>query len=119
MKKVSQSVHKALMAGTDLSPTQMVELAEVKEGLCSIGRRTTEAALELGGYLVRGKVILPEKTFAKWVKEVCGFTPRTARNYIGVAERLGPFRDRLVAAGVVPTVMFALVGAEDDAIDKV
>ncbi|WP_417423056.1 hypothetical protein [Hoeflea sp.] len=120
MAKNSQAVHKAqLLAGTDLTQAELIELAEVREGLFSLGRRKTGEAIALGGYLVRAKAILPEKALGKWVKEACGFTPRTARNYIGVAEHLAPHRDRLEAVGVAPTVLFALVGAKDDAIDRV
>lgn len=120
MANNSQDVRKdQLLSGTALTPDQAVELAEIREGLATLGRRNTDAAFALGGFIMRAKHLLPQKALGKWVKEACGFEPRTARHYMAVFEQLAAWRERLEAAGVAPTIMFALVGANDDAIDEV
>lgn len=61
---------------------------------------------------------MPERSFGKWVSACCGFTDRSARNYVAVHRRLGSYRDRLAGIGASPTVLFELTRAEPDQIDR-
>ncbi|KAA3502348.1 hypothetical protein DXM26_18495 [Agrobacterium tumefaciens] len=119
-KKIAAKL--AARAATDadeISPEQEGELKALGEGILSLGRRTTEQALELGGYLARAKSILPERAFSAWVKAICKFTPKTARNYIAVHEHLSEYKDRLVTAAVAPTILFVLAYAEQPDVERV
>lgn len=84
---------------------------EVEDNIASMGRNNTEGAYLLGQQLARVNAVLPEKTFGRWMKKRCGYTPRKGRYYVSIHENLQAFRERLVAAGVVPTVMFVLSSA--------
>lgn len=94
-------------------------VTEVEGHIASMIRKNTDGAYLLGEQLARVKAVLPEKTFGKWVKLRCAYTPRQARYYIAIYEHLQPYRERLVAAGVLPTVMFVLSSAEPDKIEAV
>ncbi|CAN7666297.1 hypothetical protein LJR030_002869 [Rhizobium sp. LjRoot30] len=94
-------------------------VTEVEGNIASMVRKNTDGAYLLGQQLARVKAVLPEKTFGKWVKQRCGYTPRQARYYIAIHEHLQAFRDRLVAAGVLPTVLFVLSSAELEKIEAV
>lgn len=119
-KKIAAKL--AAKASTDadeISPEQEGELKALGEGILSLGRRTTEQAVELGGYLARAKSILPERAFGAWVKAICKFTSKTARNYIAVYEHLSEYKDRLVTAAVAPTTLFVLAYAEQPDVERV
>ncbi|CAN7171090.1 restriction endonuclease [Pararhizobium sp. LjRoot238] len=119
-KKIAAKLAEQAAAGADeISPEQEGELKALGEGIRSLGRRTTEQALELGGYLARAKSILPEKALGAWVKAICKFTPKTARNYIAVHEHLSEYKDRLVTAAVAPTTLFVLAYAEQENVETV
>ncbi|MBY2964315.1 hypothetical protein HF251_16730 [Rhizobium leguminosarum] len=110
---------KAATDADEISPEQEGELKALGEGIRSLGRRTTEQALELGGYLARAKSILPERAFGAWVKAICKFTSKTARNYVAVYEKLSDYRERLLAASVAPTMLFALAYADKEKVESV
>lgn len=95
------------------------ELAKLGQDICSIGRRSTAQAIQLGRLLSRAKALLPEKAFGAWVKSTCGFTPRSARNYVAVCQQLDFYHERLEAAAVPPTVLFAILGANDKDVENV
>lgn len=95
-------------------------LSEVSGFVAAVGRRGTAEALELGRQLARAKVVLPEKSFGKWVKQECGLTTRHAWNCIAPVERFSASQqDQLVAAAVKPTVMVMLATAEEAKIVEV
>lgn len=119
-KKIAAKLAAKAATGADeISPEQEGELKALGEGILSLGRRTTEQSLELGGYLARAKSILPERAFGAWVKAICKFTPKTARNYIAVYEHLSEYKDRLVTAAVAPTTLFVLAYAEQPDVERV
>jgi hypothetical protein len=47
--------------------------------------------------LAEAKSVQPEKRFGRWLKEHCGYTVRSAWNFISVHERLADHRERLKA----------------------
>ncbi|CDZ72583.1 Hypothetical protein NGAL_HAMBI2610_42080 [Neorhizobium galegae bv. orientalis] len=119
-KKIATKLAAKAAAGDDeISPEQQGELKVLGEGIRSLGRRSTEEAMELGGYLSRAKAILPERQLGAWVKAICKFTPKTARNYIAVYENLSAYQDRLVEAAVAPTTLFVLAYAKERDVEQV
>ncbi|MDE5464714.1 DUF3102 domain-containing protein [Bradyrhizobium sp. CSS354] len=73
-----------------LFPEQKVErdlstedlLQELAEEIRDRSRSTTAAVIAIGVALARGKDRIRHGEFAKWVAEQCGFTARTAQNYM-------------------------------------
>ncbi len=119
-KKISAKLAgKAVKAADDVSPEDVSELQAIGEDIRSLGRRTNLQAYELGGYLARAKAILPERELGAWVKAICKFTPKTARNYIAVHENLSLYKERLVATATSPTMLFVLAYAEERKVDEV
>lgn len=119
-KKISAKLAaKAVKAADDVSPEDVSELRAIGEDIRSLGRRTNQQAYELGGYLARAKAILPERELGAWVKAICKFTPKTARNYIAVYENLSLYKERLVATATSPTMLFVLAYAEEQKVEEV
>jgi hypothetical protein len=94
-------------------------VAEVEANLASIVRKDTDKVYLTGYQLSRVKAVLPDGTYEKWIKARCGYTSRQARYYVAVHENLQGFRERLVAAGVAPTVLYVLSSAEPEKIEEV
>lgn len=118
-KKISAKLAaKAVKAADDVSPEDVSELQAIGEDIRSLGRRTSQQAYELGGYLARAKAILPERKLGAWVKVICKFTPKTARNYIAVYENLSVYKERLVATATSPTMLFVLAYAEEQKVEE-
>lgn len=103
----------------DLTPEQLEELAKIGNEFCSIGRRSSAQKFQIGRLIGRAKDILPEKAFGAWVKSTCGFTLRSARNYVAVFQQLDFYHDRIEAAAVPQTVLFAIAGAKEKDIENV
>ncbi|MDB5526046.1 MAG: hypothetical protein JWM58_3809 [Rhizobium sp.] len=102
-----------------LTPAQEKELEVCAERLGALGRKSTEQAFAYGEELARAQAILPAKKFGKWLTANSGIGTKTAKNYTRVYKELAPYRDRLVKAAVAPSVMFALLAADDTAIETV
>ena len=102
-----------------LTPEQEKELADCAERLVALGRRSTVQAFDYGEELARAQAILPPKKYGKWVKANCGISTRAAKNYTRVYNELASYRDRLENVAAAPTAMFALLGAEGDAVEAV
>lgn len=94
-------------------------VAEVEANLASMVRKDTDKVYLTGYQLARVKAVLPDGTYEKWIKARCGYTSRQARYYVAVHENLQGFRERLVAAGVAPTVLYVLSSAEPAKIEEV
>lgn len=103
----------------NLTPEAAEELAMIRVELGAIGRRSAAQTRQLGQLLSRAKDILPDKAFAAWVKSTCGFTLRSARNYIAVFRQLDFYHERIEAAAIPPTVLFVMAGAKDKDIENV
>jgi hypothetical protein len=78
-----------------LSPDVQARLAEIVERVVSLHRKSTGQVFELGECLAEAKSVQPEKRFGRWLKEHCGYTVRSAWNFISVHERLADHRERL------------------------
>ncbi|MCK8781896.1 hypothetical protein M0654_18095 [Rhizobium sp. NTR19] len=119
-KKISAKLAaKAEKATGDISHEDVSELEAIGEDIRSLGRRTTGQGYELGSYLARAKAILPERAFGAWVKAICKFTPKTARNYVAVHENLAAYKERLVTTGTAPTTLFILAHADKEKVEDV
>ena len=72
---------------TVLSPQRKVDELRVKATtIRSRAGTITPAIIDIGRDLLIAKQTLPHGCLLPWVKAECGFTPRTAQNYMRVAE---------------------------------
>lgn len=102
-----------------LSPDVEARLAEIVERVVSLHRKSTAQVFELGECLAEAKSVQPEKRFGHWLKEHCGYTVRSAWNFISVHERLAVHRERLEKHAVTSTALIELAKAEPDKIESV
>ncbi|PHR17793.1 MAG: hypothetical protein COA37_21600 [Hoeflea sp.] len=102
-----------------LSPDVQARLAEIVERVVSLHRKSTGQVFELGECLAEAKSVQPEKRFGRWLKEHCGYTVRSAWNFISVHERLADHRERLERHAVASTALIELAKAEPDQIESV
>jgi hypothetical protein len=102
-----------------LSPDVQARLAEIVERVVSLHRKSTGQVFELGECLAEAKSVQPEKRFGRWLKEHCGYTVRSAWNFISVHERLADYRERLEKHAVTSTALIELAKAEPDQIESV
>jgi hypothetical protein len=103
----------------EIAPEHLPLVAEVEATMAAMARKDADSIFVRGQELARVKSVLPEKTFGKWVKQRCGFTPRLGRMTIATFQNLSAFRDRLVNANVPPTVLYALSSASLDKVEEV
>ena len=102
-----------------LSPEVEERLSEIVTKITSLHRRSTAQVFELGSCLAEAKAVQPEKRFGRWVKDACGYTVRSAWNFISVHERLNPHREKLEEHAVGSTALFALATGNTDQITDV
>lgn len=80
-------------------------------------KRTIENIIEVGKELLAVKKALPHGHFLPWLKAEFGWTERTARNFMAVAERFGPKTEMISDLQITPTAAYALAApsAPDEA----
>ena len=102
-----------------LSPDVQARLAEIVERVVSLHRKSTGQIFELGECLAEAKSVQPEKRFGRWLKDNCGYSVRSAWNFISVHERLAGHRERLEEQAIPSTALIELAKAEPDQIEDV
>ncbi|GAB5460208.1 hypothetical protein [Hoeflea alexandrii] len=102
-----------------LSPDVQARLAEIVERVVSLHRKSTGQVFELGECLAEAKSVQPEKRFGRWLKEHCGYSVRSAWNFISVHERLAGHRERLEKQAIPSTALIELAKAEPGQIEDV
>ncbi|MBL0370888.1 hypothetical protein JJB09_02495 [Rhizobium sp. KVB221] len=112
-------VPKALEVEPPLTPEQEQTLAHCAERIRALGRKSTEQTFEYGEELAMVQAILPDKKFGHWLKTNAGISTKAAKNYTRVHKELSGYRERLEKSAVASTAMFALLGADDQAIEGV
>jgi Protein of unknown function (DUF3102) len=89
-----------------LSAAQVDDLCAKATMMRSRAGTMTPAIIDIGRNLLVAKQTLPHGRFLPWVKAECGFAPRTAQNYMRVAE----FADGKceTVSLLTPTAIYAL-----------
>ena len=80
-------------------------------------KRTVEDIIEVGKDLLAVKEALPHGAFGKWLSAEFGWTERTARNFMAVAEWFGPKTEMIFDLRIAPTAAYLLAApsAPDEA----
>jgi Protein of unknown function (DUF3102) len=80
-------------------------------------KRTIEDIIEVGNDLLAIREALPHGQFGPWLAAEFGWTERTARNFMAVAERFGPRTEMISDLTIQPTAAYLLVApsAPDEA----
>ena len=108
-------------AGNDgsLAPEVQARLAEIVAEIVSVHRKSTAQVFDVGSWMAEAKSLQPEKRFGRWLKESCGYSVRSAWNFISVHERLADHRARLEKYAVGTTALFELAKGEPDQVEAV
>jgi Protein of unknown function (DUF3102) len=71
-------------------------------------KRTLEAIIEIGRDLLRAKESVAHGQFGPWLQMEFGWSDRTARNFMEVAEVFGPKSEIISDLAIVPTAAYLL-----------
>jgi hypothetical protein len=77
------------LAVASLAPSESKALEQHAKAIDAAKIKTVESIFEIGKHLKAAHDLLAnhgDGVFCKWVNERCGFTPRSARNYMGVVD---------------------------------
>ncbi len=80
-------------------------------------KKTLEDIIEVGNDLLAVKEAVPHGQFGPWLAAEFGWTERTARNFMAVAERFGPKTEMISDLTIQPTAAYLLAApsAPDEA----
>lgn len=80
-------------------------------------KRTIEDIIEVGKELLAVKEVVGHGNFGAWLRAEFGWTDRTARNFMAVAEQFGPKTETLSEMKIDPTAAYLLAApsAPDEA----
>lgn len=106
--------------GFDYAPLAAKTASKVKEAADRIRqavKRTLEDIIAVGNDLLAVKETLPHGQFTPWLRAEFGWTERTARNFMAVAEQFGPKKEIISDLRIDPTAAYLLAApsAPDEA----
>ena len=106
--------------GFDYTPLATKTANKVKEAAERIRqtvKRTIEDIMGVGNELLAVKDALPHGQFIPWLRAEFGWTERTARNFMAVAEQFGPKTEIISDLRIDPTAAYLLASpsAPDEA----
>ena len=80
-------------------------------------KQTTDDIIAIGKDILGVKEALPHGQFGHWLDTEFGWTERTARNFMAVAERFGPKSEMISDLKIAPTAAYLLAApsASDEA----
>jgi hypothetical protein len=112
--------HAAILPGFDYGQLDRVVAERVRSGAARIRervKRSVGAIIEVGDDLCAVKGMLPHGDFRPWLRAEFGWTERTARNFMAVAERFGPKAEMISDLAISPTAAYLLAApsAPDEA----
>ncbi len=106
-------------AALGIAEADIPRVESLRLRFCDLGRRSTEQVFECGAVVAALHELTPDQeTFERLAKPVFGLSRKGAENYGRVHRNLQPFRERLVAGGVVATVLYHLAGAEPEKVEE-
>jgi hypothetical protein len=104
----------------DYSPLEAKTAEKVQasaERIRETVKRTIEDIIAVGSELLSVKEALPHGQFGPWLRAEFGWTERTARNFMAVAEQFGPKTEMISDLQIEPTAAYLLAApsAPDEA----
>jgi hypothetical protein len=107
-------------AGFNYSPLEPAVAKKVQaatEHIKETVKQTIEGIIVVGQDLIGVKEALPHGQFGPWLLAEFGWTERTARNFIAVAETFGPKTEMIFDLRIEPTAAYLLAApsAPDEA----
>lgn len=106
-------------AALGVAEADVARFESLRLRFCDLGRRSTEQVFECGAVVAALHELTPDQEmFERLAKPVFGLSRKGAENYSRVHRNLQPFRERLVAGGVVATVLYHLAGAEPEKVEE-
>jgi hypothetical protein len=100
-----------------LEPAVAKKVQSAAEHIRETVKRTVEGIIEVGQDLIAVKEALPHGQFGPWLRAEFGWTERTARNFMAVAEAFGPKTEIISDLRIDPTAAYLLAApsAPDEA----
>jgi hypothetical protein len=100
-----------------LEPVVAKKAQAAAEHIRETVKRTIEGIIEVGQDLLGVKEALPHGQFGPWLRAEFGWTERTARNFMAVAEAFGPKTEIISDLRIDPTAAYLLAApsAPDEA----
>jgi hypothetical protein len=95
----------------DYSPLELKTAEKVQaaaERIRETVKRTIEDLIGVGRDLLAVKEALPHGQFGPWLRAEFGWTERTARNFMAVAEQFGPKTEMISDLKIEPTAAYLL-----------
>jgi hypothetical protein len=116
----SKAARSLVPAGFDYASMESVTAERVRSSTARIREcvmRSLESIIQVGGELHTVKEALPHGLFGPWLRAEFGWTERTARNFMAVAERFGPKTEMISDLAIAPTAAYLLAApsAPDEA----
>jgi hypothetical protein len=71
-------------------------------------KRTLQDIIDVGNELRAAKAVLARGQFGPWLRAEFGWSERTARNFMAVAERFGPKTAMIADSAISPTAAYLL-----------
>ena len=106
-------------AALGIAEADIPQVESLRLRFCDLGRRSTEQVFECGAVVAAlHELTSDQETFERLAKPVFGLSRKGAENYGRVYRNLQPFRERLVAGGVVATVLYHLAGAGPEKVEE-
>lgn len=98
---------------TEIAENLRTTAARIREKV----KKTLEDIIEVGNDLLSVKDTLPHGAFGDWLRAEFGWTDRTARNFMAVAQHFGAKTEIISDLGITPTAayMLAAPSAPDEA----
>jgi len=93
---------------TPLTSDIAEQVQTVAQRIRQMVKRTLEDLLAVGGDLLAVKAALPHGRFGPWLRAEFGWTERTARLFMTVAQRFGPKTEPLFDLRIDPTAAYLL-----------
>jgi hypothetical protein len=91
----------------------------IAKSIASRIRTTAGAIIAIGRELRSAKGILGAEVFGQWVAAEFGFSERTVRNYVAVANQLGEYEDRIGSIPASTLYLLASQSVPQEAIETV
>jgi hypothetical protein len=100
-----------------LEPAVAKKVHTAAEHIRETVKRTIEGIIQVGQDLLSVKEALPHGQFGPWLRAEFGWTERTARNFMAVAEAFGPKTEIISDLRIDPTAAYLLAApsAPDEA----
>jgi hypothetical protein len=107
-KVVTQPLEDSAFDYQGIEPATVAQIRSATERIRDRVRRTIEDIIQIGRELLAVKDALAHGQFGLWIRAEFGWTDRTARNFMDVAEQFGRKTEMISDLAIAPTAAYLL-----------